>query len=88
MRADLRRLRDDSTIHMVDNCSARTQQLDRMSKEQRGIGAFPPRLRRREMFTDIAQARRTEQGIGDCVEDDVRVAVAGEAAFVRHLDAA
>jgi hypothetical protein len=40
------------------------------------------------MFTDIAQARRTEQGIGDCVEDDVRVAVAGEAAFVRHLDAA
>ena len=40
------------------------------------------------MLADIAEAGGAEQGIGDRVEHDVGIAVAGEAAVVRHLDAA
>ena len=39
------------------------------------------------MLADVAEAAGAEQGIGDRVEDDVGIAVAGKAAAVRHLDA-
>ena len=57
----------------------RAEQTDRMGEEQVGRRAFPLRVRRREMLADVAEARGAEQGVGDRVEDDVGVAVAGEA---------
>ena len=46
------------------------------------------RIARREMVADIAFADRAEQGVGERVEHDVGVAMAGQAAIVRDLDAA
>ena len=40
------------------------------------------------MLADISEARGAEQGVGDGVQHDVRVAVTGEAAAVRDGDAA
>ena len=40
------------------------------------------------MLADVAEAGGAEQGVGDRVKHDVGIAVAGEAAVVRDLDAA
>ena len=40
------------------------------------------------MLTDVAKSRRAEQRIGDGMQDNVGVAVAGEPAGVRHRDTA
>ena len=40
------------------------------------------------MFADIAEARCSKQGIGDRVQYDIRVAVAGEATRMRDFDSA
>ena len=40
------------------------------------------------MLADVAEPGCAEQSIGDRMEDDVRVAVAGKAARVRNRDAA
>ena len=40
------------------------------------------------MLADVAEAGGAEQGVGDRVEHDVGIAVPGEAAGVRHCDAA
>jgi len=40
------------------------------------------------MLADIPQARGAEQGIGDGVQHDIRIAVPGQPAIVRNLDPA
>ena len=49
---------------------------------------LPLRVGGREMLADIAKPGGAEQGVGDRVEDDVGVAVAGKAARMGHGDAA
>ena len=64
------------------------EQLDRMREEEVGGRAFPLRVGRREMLADVAEAGGAEQGVGDRMEHDVGIAVAGKAALVRDRDAA
>ena len=66
----------------------RAQQLGGMGEEEGRVRAFPARVGRREMLADVAEAGRAEQRVGDGMEDDVGIAVAGEAAAVRDCDAA
>ena len=80
MRADLRLLGNDRAIDMVDDRALRAQQIDRMVQESDRRRAFPLRVGRREMLADVAEAGGAEQGVGDRVEHDVGVAVAGKAA--------
>ena len=82
MGADLRLLGDNRAIDMVDDPAAISDQLRRVGEEAVGRRAAPLRVRRREMLADVAQPGRPEQRIGDRVEDDVGVAVAGQAARV------
>jgi hypothetical protein len=76
MGPDPRRLADDRQVDMVDPPAARLDQAARMFEEQRGGGATPLRVARREVIADIALADRPEQSVGEGVEDDVGVAVA------------
>ena len=54
-----------------------------MGQENAAVGALPLRIGGREMLADIAQAGGAEQCIGDGVEHDVGIAVAGETAIMR-----
>lgn len=62
---------------MIDDGSSSTQQFGRMGKENRRVRVLPAQIRRREMFADITQAGGAQKGIGDCVKNDVGIAVAG-----------
>jgi hypothetical protein len=73
---------------MIDDGSAIAHQLCGVGQEQAGARAFPLRVRRGEVLADVAETRRAEDRVGDRVKDDVRVAVAGEAAGMRHGDTA
>ena len=88
MRPNLGSFADDGTVDMVDHPTAIPDQTGRVGKEAVGAGALPLRVARREMLADVALAGGTEQRVGDCVEDDVRVAMAGEASVMRDLDSA
>lgn len=88
MRSNLRRFRNDCTIHMIDDCSPGAKEPGRMSQKQRRVGALPARIGRREMFADVAKAGRAQERIGQRMKDDVGIAVAGEPAAVRDFDAA
>ena len=79
--AHLRLLRDDRAIHMVDDCAACTRSsFAAWRRKTIGRRALPSRVGRREMLADVAKAGGAEQGVGDRVEHDVGVAVAGEPA--------
>ena len=57
------------------------------TKYARG-GAFPLRVRRREMRADIAGAAGGQQGVGQRVQPDIGIGMAGEALPMRDRDAA
>ena len=61
--------------------TARRRQLD-------AVGAFPARIGIGKVPTDVAEGRRSENGVGDRVTDDVRVRVAERTAIRRDGDAA
>ena len=60
----------------------------RVLEEQRRGRAAPLRVRRREMIADVAGAERAQNRVGQRVEGDVGIAVAGKALVVRDMDAA
>ena len=73
---------------MGDPPAGLLDEVARMLEEQRRGGAAPLRVRRREMVADVAGAERAQDRVGQRVEDDVGVAVAGKALVVRDMDAA
>ena len=75
-----------STWSMIAALGA--EQLGGMGEEQVRRRALPLRVGRREMLADVAEPGRAEQRVGDRVEDDVGIAVAGESARVGNRDAA
>src|SRR5690242_8161409 len=56
----LRLLRDDRTIHMIEDCSLSPKQVERVRQEAVRRRAFPLQVRGREMFADIAEAGSAE----------------------------
>ena len=81
MRADLGLLANDRAVDMVDDPAAdRGPAAAAWARKMVGRGALPLRVGRREMLADVAEAGGAEQGVGDGVEHDVGIAVAGEAA--------
>ena len=88
MRPDLWLLANDGAIDMVDQPAGITDRGRRVNQEQIGSGALPLRVGWREMLADVAEPGGAEQRVGDRMEDDVGIAVAGQAAVVGDGDAA
>jgi len=57
-------------------------------EEDGGVGVFPSRVVGREEGADVARGHCAEEGVGDGVEEDVAVGVAGEAFGVVEREAA
>ena len=88
VRADLRRLADDGEIKMRDAAAALRDAVAGEFEEAIGSRAFPLRIARREMRTDIAIGQRAEQGVGEGMQTDIGVGVAGQCLTVRNLETA
>jgi 2-C-methyl-D-erythritol 4-phosphate cytidylyltransferase/2-C-methyl-D-erythritol 2,4-cyclodiphosphate synthase len=70
---------------MVDDPAAVADEAGCVGEEQVRGSALPLRIGRREMLANVAEAGSSQQGVGDRVEDDVGVAVAGEAVDRRDM---
>ena len=62
--------------------------LDRESEKAVGRGAVPLRIARREMRADVAVGERAEDGVGERMQRDVGVGMAGQRLRVCDADAA
>jgi hypothetical protein len=62
--------------------------FERFGDEQAGIAILVARIGVRERVADVAEAGSAEKGVSECVEHNVGVAMADEAARVVDLDAA
>ena len=78
MGADFRFLANDRAIDMVDHPPTLADQPRGMGQEQVGRSAFPLRIGGREMLADVTKSGGSEQRVGDRVNNDIGVAVAGE----------
>jgi hypothetical protein len=88
MRPDLRRLADHRQVGMIDPPAARVHQRNRMLDEAGRCRAAPLRVAGREMRADIAFADRAQDGVGQGVEQHVRVAMPLQSAGMRDEEAA
>ena len=59
-----------------------------MAEEDGAVGALPLRIGWREMLADVAQSGCPQQCVGNGMEDDVGIAVAGKPALMRNLNSA
>ena len=71
-------LAHDVDIDMREAAAARAQAIERKGQKAVGGGAFPLRVCRRKMHADIAIGERAEDGVGQRVQHDVGVGMAGE----------
>src|SRR5262245_52973485 len=88
MRTHFRLLCDHSAIDMIDDRRALTNDRGSMCEEGVGRGILPLWIGRREMLTDVAEPRCSQQSVGDSMKDDVGVAVPRETARMRDFDPA
>src|SRR6185312_1073223 len=59
-----------------------------MREELRRIRALPACIRGRKVVADVAKPGGAEKGIGDCMQNDVGIAVPGEPPVVGYRNAA
>ena len=79
---------DDGHVR-VDGAEARfIEQVDRLFEQQQGGNALVGWVAVREMFPDVAQGGRAQEGVRQGVEGHVRVRMAEQALFIGDLDAA
>ncbi len=82
MRADLRRFADQRHVDMGDAAAAGADPAGRVVEEDRRRRALPLRIARRKMPADVALAERAIDRVGDRMQRDVGVGMAGELLLV------
>ena len=88
VRADLRRLADERQVDMGDLAATRYDGIDSLFQEEIGRRALPLRIGGREVAADVSVGKRAENRVGDGVEADIGVGMAGKRPLMRDLDAA
>ena len=77
-----RRGQDQSAVHVAHRVSSLVDQLQRLAHEDRGVGALPLGIAWRKVGPDIAGGDGAQQRIGEGVQQDVAIGVAGESAVM------
>ena len=88
MGADLGRGQDEGGVHVGDGVACASHLAQGFFKKDGGIGALPLGIGGRKESSDIAGGDRAQQRIGQRVEQDVTVGMAGKALIVRQKNAA
>jgi len=88
MGNDFRFSQDQRGIDIAHFVSGKPDLLQRFLKKNDGVGAFPPGIGGREIAADISGRDRAQQGIGNGVEKNVTIGMAGQAFGVGKLHAA
>lgn len=88
MRADLRRFADQRHITMGDASASVAHKLSGMRQEAVRGCALPLRVTRREVAADISSANCRQQGVGQSMEADIGIGMAGELPVMRDFDTA
>ena len=84
MGGDARGLGQQREIRVHHAPAARGQQLHRMAHELRAGGTAPAWIRIREMLADVAEARRAQQRVGQCVQQYIAIGVCDHSLPVRN----
>src|ERR1700682_2911075 len=82
---DLRLGENQSRINICDRIYRATNLFEGFLHKDDRICPFPFRVRRREVAADITRGHRAQQRVGQRMEQDVAIRVAGEAFMVRKL---
>ena len=86
--AEFRLLGEDDHVEIDHAPAVAVQARERFTEEEGGVGAAQRGSVVGVGVADVAEAGGAEQGVGDGVQHDVGVAVAGEAARMLDADAA
>ena len=88
MGPDLGRSQDERGVHVGDGVARASHLAQGFFKKDGGIGALPLGIGGRKESSDIAGGDRAQQRIGQRVEQDIAVGMAGQALIVRQKNAA
>lgn len=88
VRRDRRLLADEDAVGVRELVPGARNLVVRAAKEVDGRRAAPRRIARREERSDVAEARRPEEGVDERVGEHVAVGVPGEPAGMLDADAA
>lgn len=86
MRADFRCLADDRYIAVKKARTTRGNAVARELQKPGGRCASPLRVAGREVLPYVSFGQGSQYGIDQCVNGDIRVAMAGQAVAMRNLD--
>ncbi len=87
VRSDFRALANQGDVEVGDASAARGDAIDGVFQEAVRSGAFPLRIARRKMRTDVAVRERAEDRVDQRVQADVTIGMRQKAAAVRQADA-
>ncbi len=87
VRADLWFSQDQRAVDIADLVAGFVDQSQRFFHEEHRIGALPLGIARRKVGSDVTGGDGTEQSVGQGMQQDIAIGVAGEAAGVRQRDA-
>ena len=88
MRADLGRGQDEGGVHVGNGIARASHLLQRFGYKDGGVGPLPLGIGGRKESSDIARGDRAQQRIGQRVEQDIAIGMAGQALIVRQKNAA
>lgn len=87
IRRELRRLQHDCGIDVRNSPAFGPDQCNRGRKQLHAVGTLPLWICVGEMLTDVAQARRTEQGIGNRMRNRIRVGMSDQTGSIGDVHA-
>jgi len=86
--SELRTLRDNGCVDVVDAVSVFFQQRADMCGEDETVGTAVLGICVRKMFSDVTECCRTEQRIHDCMGQNVRIGMTEQSALVWNINTA
>ena len=88
MRLQLRCLCYDDSVHVADGKPCRADKPSRLGQEFPAVCARIVWVGIGKMLPDVAKRRRSEEGVGNGVQQHIRIRVPQQPLFIRYIHAA